>query len=574
MKNKKKAKISRNKEKEIERKKLKDASVIDEITIDVNNEEVKSNKESDKQEKEDTNKNKKEKNRFKSREEIKKEKQKRKQEKNSKVGKEKNKKEKNKKDSLDEVNKVNGISDSDFKDSKDISSKDVTNEKDGKSTDTVENNDKKTKDKKEKNATDKSKTDVRTKRKKKKNKKRKNTILLIILIILLVLIIRIAYKFIKGMNHNGWTIGGLVATMLGHDENTLANLSRINILLIGQSQNLTDTLLVCSYDPKTQDAVLLSIPRDTFVGKNKQSASAFNKINSIYQISPDNLLQAVRDITELDINYYVKVDTQGLRELVDSVGGIYFDVPIDMDYDDGSQDLYIHMKKGYQLLDGNKAEQVLRFRHNNDGSTYPSEYGEQDIGRMKTQRAFLTEVFKQLVQPKNIKDIDDYIRIANNNVETNFSIWNLKDYAPYLLDYKIENLKTATLPGQSEKINELWFYACNKKETKKLIAELFKTELTAEKEENAKIKVRILNGTSNENNLVNLKNLLQENGYTIESTGNTSLTRTTTILNRTNQEDAIADKLQKTIGVGIIANSTKEEDSKVDFTIIIGDDYI
>ena len=412
--------------------------------------------------------------------------------------------------------------------------------------------------------------------KKKKRKKKNKTfiiILRVILIILLAIVIRMGYKFIKGMNQNGWTIGGFVATMLGHDANTLANLSRLNVLLIGQSQNLTDTLLVCSYDPKTQEAVMLSIPRDTFVGRSRASASAFDKINSVYQIDPERLMKSVRDITGLDIDYYIKVDTAGLRELVDSVGGVYFDVPIDMDYDDGAQDLYIHVKKGYQLLDGSKAEQVVRFRHNNDGSTYPADYGEQDIGRMKTQRAFLTEVFKQMVQPKNITAIDDYIKIANKNVETNFDIWNLKDYAPYLLEYKIDELQTATLPGVPEKINELWFYSCNKKETQKLIAELFHTGTTEEKQENTKIKVKILNGTSDDNNLVNLQKVLKESGYTIESTGNTSLTKTTTILNRSKQSDEIANKLQETIGVGIIANSANNNDSDVDFTIIIGDDY-
>ena len=63
---------------------------------------------------------------------------------------------------------------------------------------------------------------------------------------------------------------------------------------------------------------------------------------------------------------------------------MYFDVPIDMDYTDENQDLYIDLKQGYQLLDGNKAEQVVRFRHNQDGSSYPAEYGDNDIGRMKT----------------------------------------------------------------------------------------------------------------------------------------------------------------------------------------------
>lgn len=417
-----------------------------------------------------------------------------------------------------------------------------------------------------------SNTDYNVNQKKKKNKKKKNKILKVILIIILVILLSFAGLFVKRMNENGWTLGGFVATILGHDANTLANLSRINILVIGQSQNLTDTLLVCSYDPKIQDVALLSIPRDTFVGRNKNTATGFDKINALYQIDPDKLLKKVNDITGLGINYYIKVDTQGLKDLVDSVGGIYFDVPIDMDYDDSSQKLSIHLKAGYQLLDGNKAEQVVRFRHNNNGSTYPAEYGQEDIGRMKTQRAFITEVIKQVAKPENITKVDDYIKIANNNVETNFNIWNLKDYAPYAIDFNADNIKTETLPGVPEKCNGVWLYIHNKKQTEQIVKELFKTELTEEQEKNSKIKISILNGTSDNMNLNNLKSLLEESGYTVVSTGNTTRTERTAIINRTNQDSSVCDSLKDTVGVGMISNSGSSKNG-VDFTIIIGSDY-
>lgn len=417
-----------------------------------------------------------------------------------------------------------------------------------------------------------SNTDYNVNQKKKKKKKKKNKILKVILIIILVILLSFAGLFVKRMNENGWTLGGFVATILGHDANTLANLSRINILVIGQSQNLTDTLLVCSYDPKIQDVALLSIPRDTFVGRNKNTATGFDKINALYQIDPDKLLKKVNDITGLGINYYIKVDTQGLKDLVDSVGGIYFDVPIDMDYDDSSQKLSIHLKAGYQLLDGNKAEQVLRFRHNNNGSTYPAEYGQEDIGRMKTQRAFITEVIKQVAKPENITKVDEYIKIANNNVETNFNIWNLKDYAPYAIDFNADNIKTETLPGVPEKCNGVWLYIHNKKQTEQIVKELFKTELTEEQEKNSKIKISILNGTSDDMNLNNLKSLLEESGYTVVSTGNTTRTERTAIINRTNQDSSMCDSLKDTVGVGMISNSGSSKNG-VDFTIIIGSDY-
>ena len=243
-----------------------------------------------------------------------------------------------------------------------------------------------------------------------------------------------------------------------------------------------------------------------------------------------------------------------------------------MDYDDSSQDLHIHLKAGYQLLDGNKAEQLVRFRHNNNGTTYPVEYGQEDIGRMKTQRNFITEVIKQVAKPENITKVDEYIKIANNNLETNFNLWNLKDYAPYALDINIENLKTDTLPGAPEKCNVLCVYIYNKKQTTKLVEELFKTELTEEQEKNSKIKINILNGTTDEMNLNNLETLLKENGYTVVSTGNTSLTDKTTIINRTNQEENVSTELKDVVGIGIISSSNKNK-SEVDFTIIIGSDY-
>lgn len=420
-----------------------------------------------------------------------------------------------------------------------------------------------------------SNTEYNQKQKKKKKKKKKHKILRMFLTVLLIIFIIFTATFLKRWNDNGWTLGGLVATILGHDANTLANLPRLNILVVGQSQTLTDTIMVCSYDPKTQDLAMLSIPRDTFVGKNKNIATGSNKINSLFQQDPNKLLKAVNDITGLNIQYYIKVDTQGLKDLVDSVGGIYFDVPVDMDYDDSSQDLHIHVKAGYQLLNGDKAEQVVRFRHNNDGTSYPIEYGDQDLGRMKTQRAFITEVIKQVVRSENITKVDDYIRIASNNVETNFSLWSLKDYAPYAIDFKTDNIRSEMLPGTPEKCNGLWFYIYNKKKTEVLVKEMFNTELSEEQEKNAQIKVSILNGTNDDMKLENLKSLLKESGYTIVTPGQTSQTsqtQTTAIINRTGQDDEVASTLKEIIGVGVVSKSTSSS-SEVDFTIIIGADY-
>lgn len=308
------------------------------------------------------------------------------------------------------------------------------------------------------------------KEKKKKTHKARNTA---IVIIILAIIIGIGIWLGYRIHANGGGLEGTIVTMLGTDEKKKENLEPLLVLVIGKSQNLTDTLMVCKYDPKTQEAVLLSIPRDTFVGKSKNRATAWDKINALYQQDPMKTVNAINDITGMNIQYYLTVDTKALRELVDAIGGVYFDVPMDMDYDDPEQGLYIHLKQGYKLLDGNEAEQVVRFRHNNDGSSYPEEYGDQDIGRMKTQRAFITEVIKQTMTTKNIWKINKIIDIAKENVETNLDYEYVKNYIPYAVSFNTENMQTATLPGEPELCNGVWLYVHDKTETKELIDELF-----------------------------------------------------------------------------------------------------
>ena len=305
--------------------------------------------------------------------------------------------------------------------------------------------------------------------KKKKRKKKLKKILLVISFILVIL----ATLFIIRMNENGWTYGGLIATILGHDSNTVNELETIYIVVTGESQNLTDSIMVCAYNPKLNQASMMSIPRDTFTGDNEKKATASDKINTLYQKNPQKLIEEINEITGLNIKYYVNIDTKGLRQLIDAIGGVYFDVPIDMDYDDPTQDLHIHIKAGYQLLDGEKAEQVLRFRHNNDGTSYPASYGDNDIGRMRTQREFIKELLKQVSSKNVLKNMKSYIQIIKENVTTNFNVDEIIDYIPYIVDFNTDNLNTTTLPGEAKKCNGVWLYIPNEEKVEQSIKENF-----------------------------------------------------------------------------------------------------
>ena len=280
----------------------------------------------------------------------------------------------------------------------------------------------------------------KTKVKKKKKMKLWKKILLIILLLLAIFIGWFIYKVEK----NGGGMSGVLATLAGHDENTRKNLGEIRFLLLGISTDqdgvdLTDTIMVASYNPGTQKASLLSIPRDTFTGTNSSRATAYDKINAMYSRKhrADETLQAVNQITGLDLSYYVVVKTEALIKLVDVIGGVNFNVPIDMDYDDTSQDLHIHLKAGEQHLNGDKAEQLVRFRHNNNGTTYPAEYGDNDAGRMRTQREFISQILKQTLKAENMWKIFDILDIAKECLETNINFDVAKDYVPYAVELNI-----------------------------------------------------------------------------------------------------------------------------------------
>ena len=113
------------------------------------------------------------------------------------------------------------------------------------------------------------------------------------------------------------------------------------------------------------------------------------------------MIEKIKEITGMPIHYYCEVNFIGIREIVDILGGVDYDVPMKMDYEDPEQDLYIHLEKGPQHLDGDKAEQLLRFRKG---------YANQDLGRINTQQGFIKEMFKQKMQPKYLLKAVDIIR--------------------------------------------------------------------------------------------------------------------------------------------------------------------
>ena len=440
------------------------------------------------------------------------------------------------------------------------------------------------------------------KTKQKGNKKKKKVWKRVLLIILLILLIAggvFAYKVHK----NGGGLTGILATAVGHDENTKKNLEEFKCLVLGISTDeegalLTDTIMVASYNPNTQKATLLSIPRDTFTGTNPAKATPYQKINSVYsrKQDPQDVLDAVNQVTGLNLEYYIIVKTEGFIKLVDAIGGVTFNVPIDMDYDDTSQDLHIHLKAGEQFLDGDKAEQLVRFRHNNDGTSYPEEYGDNDLGRMRTQREFIMAVIKQTVKVENIFKLGQILDVAEENVITNVDFNVAKDYIPYAVEFNTADLLTATLPGENTNKNEVgtWVFVADEEETAILIQELFydrdkpeevtdgnttgnitnstSASSSVSTKTKSEIKLEVINGSGTSSNLQKAVDELEEAGYNVSRTGSTNTTSKTVIMNKKNVSGAVLEGIEQILTVGTVQDSTSSS-SKVDVTVILGRDY-
>ena len=215
----------------------------------------------------------------------------------------------------------------------------------------------------------------------------------------------------------------------------------------------TDTMLLASYDVTNQKATVMSIPRDTMVNVPWD----IKKINAVYNYygtgerGIQHLYKEIAQLVGFEPDFQVVVEWEAVGEIVDAIGGVWFDVPLDMNYKDPYQDLVIHQAAGYRLLSGDDAMQVLRYRHDNN---MKHGYAEGDVGRIKTQQAFLKAMAEQVLQPKNMTKAGPLIEAFNKNVETDLSFQNILWFAKsaVLGGLKMENVNFVTMPYTSKDV--------------------------------------------------------------------------------------------------------------------------
>lgn len=343
-------------------------------------------------------------------------------------------------------------------------------------------------------------------------------------------------------------------------------IQKINILVLGVDETSptdprrSDTMILLSYNPKTNKAYILSIPRDTMIKLDKYGTQ---KINAAYPIGgPQLAMDMVSQLIGEPVDYYVKIGYEGFKQLVDDLGGVEMNVPMDMNYDDNAGNLHIHLKKGVQLLDGEKALQLVRFRHG---------YAEQDLERVKVQREFLLAMFQKAKDPSTLLKIHRILKTINQYVETNIPPTTMLKYADYLLKLDKDNIKTATVPGTPQYIDGVAYYITDPQKVLQFMDNLNDerddTAIAANKKD---IKIEVLNGGGIPGAATKTADLLKQQGYDVVKIGNVIGTtyNTTQIINRTDDKKIVED-LKKILKNAIVVEDTNG-DSNVDITIILG----
>ena len=221
------------------------------------------------------------------------------------------------------------------------------------------------------------------------------------------------------------------------------NENMYTFLIVGldQAANNTDTMMVGRIDTENHKIDVVSLPRDTLVNVSW----SVKKLNTLYSADIntggngiDGLLDGLKDILGFQIDCYAVVDLTAFVELVDAIGGVDYNVPVNMNYYDPTQDLYINIAAGEQHLTGEEALKVVRFR---------SGYASADIGRIGTQQDFLKSVASQMLTLGNIPNLPTFIDIFEEYVETNMTTANLAYFARQFLMCKSEDINFHTLPG-------------------------------------------------------------------------------------------------------------------------------
>ena len=242
---------------------------------------------------------------------------------------------------------------------------------------------------------------------------------------------------------------------IGNDE--LLN-KRINVLIMGiddgdsedfdKPAKRTDAMMVASFDPENNKVALVSLPRDTRV--EIPGESGHDKVNAAYAYGGVKLAEkTVANLLKIPIHYYIVANWQGFIDIVDILGGVDLYVEHNMNYEDPYANLEIHIKQGYQHLDGKEAGKYVRFRHDELG----------DIGRVQRQQKFLKALAGEFFNIGNVVKFPVLLNTISKYVDTDMDALTMIRAANSFKLFGGERMRSEMLYGNFRTIGGISYWA-------------------------------------------------------------------------------------------------------------------
>jgi polyisoprenyl-teichoic acid--peptidoglycan teichoic acid transferase len=325
-----------------------------------------------------------------------------------------------------------------------------------------------------------------------------------------------AYVTVKG--GIGQALGGL--HIFQPDLVSIFHKEKLRVLVLGIDDNWTDndelytaqtrsdTNIAVAVDLVTKNVSVVSIPRDLWVDIPKDG---YGKLNEAYaDAGPERTESTLeKNLGTPPFDYYVVLNINATKAIVDAIGGINIDVEKDMDYDDSWGHLHIHLKKGYQHLDGDQAVGYIRYRHDEEG----------DFGRMRRQREVVQVLVKRLKDPSIAAHIPALLNVFRNNVRTDMPYDKMLALALGMRDVTPQMVHEAEIPadvgwtdGQSVLFAE---QATSEAIVRKYLIVGFGSAFDP-----STVHVKVENGSGTPGAASAMADYLRQRGFTIVETGN------------------------------------------------------
>jgi len=199
------------------------------------------------------------------------------------------------------------------------------------------------------------------------------------------------------------------------------------VLLMGSAEGLSDTMILCSVNPISMKITMSSIPRDSYVPITCYNGGS-SKLNAAHAVSVDCTISTIEQLTGVNIDYYVDTNFQGVVDVVDALGGIVVNSPLEFVGQDSSSErghYTVYVPAGDNVvLNGEQALAFARERH-----AFPT----GDFAREEHQQQVIQAIVRAVMRTRDINTFLNIFEAAGKNIQTNMSLEQMTNFVSYAM---------------------------------------------------------------------------------------------------------------------------------------------